>query len=87
MALRLAHLDRRCRSPGAPPSLFGFLTCSPDVVLLQVLTSPLVPESRSKDPADARGYETIADEERTPLAADADSACISLSLCVGLSSR
>ncbi|GAA5910161.1 hypothetical protein JCM8208_006746 [Rhodotorula glutinis] len=42
------------------------------VAAVQILTSPLVPESRSKDPVDARGYEAIADEEHTPLAADID---------------
>ncbi|TNY24589.1 general substrate transporter [Rhodotorula diobovata] len=40
------------------------------VAAAQILTSPLVPESRAKDASSARGYEEIADEGRTPLAAD-----------------
>ncbi|GAA5840809.1 hypothetical protein JCM9279_001227 [Rhodotorula babjevae] len=57
--------------PGTGRWRFVSLT-SIAVAAIQVLTSPLVPESRSKEAIDARGYEAIADEERTPLAADVD---------------
>ncbi|KPV76191.1 uncharacterized protein RHOBADRAFT_66170 [Rhodotorula graminis WP1] len=42
------------------------------VAAVQILTSPLVPESRATDSVDTRGYEAISDEERTPLASDVD---------------